>query len=569
MRLLFEEYEYDLQCLQKADSEIIPVFNDLKENGGNGIPCVGYFFCPDIEDSVFILPKVFIFNGGAFGKYAPEDIVNLDDNDNPLRTDGYDKIVFSLSTWLYQAIARYSKRHPHNEIVKDEMIQNVISKKDESSETFLDVILSLLRFNKEHREMFTFVSIIGSCGNNNINWGKTISKVRPIMLNGVPFYAEFRNKDKSLNHDEDIIVLFYSVLGYLRETYRFPIKSDLNYATIKPHEIESMIDSGKGTRLLRSIRRKYYTDELIALWKLLYAFFDKAERIANHHYPEEKLKVDCFNTVFEDMIDVLIGDDIFSDLKNNKDGKRIDHIYKDYSLVNARDHSLEKGSSIYFIGDSKYYKEDTDIAGTSLGKQFTYAKNIIQLNIDIFNDPKRRSSLGDLRYRDDLTEGYNITPNFFIRGDITSDDIKDGKANYTEPNLIQDRKEPPKNIHFKNRLFDRDTLILQTYDINFLFVLASYVSLGYDHVSKESIRERFRNDLIDTFNGKYDFYKVTPLGNINEFVKIHFKEYIGKMYRDSDESEFIWFAFEKGTIDLDKFRSELPDANVETASLTK
>ena len=43
--------------------------------------------------------------------------------------------------------------------------------------------------------------------------------------------------------------------------------------------------------------------------------------------------------------------------------------------------------------------------------------NIIQYNIDLLNETGSYYT-ENLRYRDKLTEGYNITPNFFIYGYI-------------------------------------------------------------------------------------------------------------------------------------------------------
>lgn len=114
------------------------------------------------------------------------------------------------------------------------------------------------------------------------------------------------------------------------------------------------------------------------------------------------------------MVDSLISDEIFADLKENEDGKEIDHIYKDRSLVDD--------SQIYYIGDSKYYFYGSDLEDKSIYKQFTYAKNIIQLNINIFNTPtcardkKECEIVDNVRYRDPLTEGYNPTPNFLSVG---------------------------------------------------------------------------------------------------------------------------------------------------------
>lgn len=577
MKLLFEEYSYDLPYVQQVS--LSAYFFFCEELNSAQVPYVGYFYSEQAKDSVFILPKVFLFEGEgktadreiAFGKYRPEDIINVDDPENPMRKDGFDKVVFTLSVWLYQSIQRYHARHKYSAIIENAKIQNVISNKGDSDQTFLDTMLSMLRFHKEHQNLFTYISIVNSSGNNKIHWGKTLSKVLPIIQNDVPFYAEFRNKNKTINYDEDIIILFYSALEYLKQKYCFPVNVNLNYDIIKPRRVEDMIETGKGTRLLKSIRKKYFTDELVALWKLLYVFFQKAETIQKGRYHEEALLARSYNLVFEDMIDVLIGDDMpeVSHLKDTKDGKRIDHIYKDESLI-----PQEK---IFFIGDSKYYLDDNEILGESIHKQFTYAKNIIQYSLNIFQKaPGKRLEhekkvIKDVRYRDELTEGYNITPNFFIRGAIKKEYVAGGKLDFNNPGLEADPQEFQINKHFSNRLFDRDTLVLQAYRINFLYVMASYVRGDSNYGFKVETRRRFRDDIVRTFNGRYEFYTITPFdytpAGVEAFVKKHFKLLIGKIYRGADTDLTLWLALERGA-DSASLKSEIrADATVSPATL--
>lgn len=553
MKILFEDQVYSPELL---DVFGLSSYSYVSRDGNEAImKSVGYVYSSKIDDSIFILPKVFLFEGKgdvnksevAFGKFHYTEVIDISKDNNPLKEDGLDKVLFGLSTWLYRAIDKYSLEHPRSEIVKRRSIQSVNSNSGEHSQTLLDTVLSLIAFHKEHAHLFTYISIVNSTGNNKIHWGKTISKVQPVIQDDEPLYAEFWNKNKAINYDEDLIILFYSVLDYLRAKYFFPVRANLNYELIKPGKIESMIETGRGTKILRSIRRKYYKDELVLLWKLLYAFFDKSESIRSGKNKEEALLASSFNIVFEAMVDKLIGQDIFSDLKENADGKQIDHIYKEKSLLDD--------SFIYYIGDSKYYFADSKLGEESLYKQFTYAKNIIQLNIDIFNSPDNKRSAEDekiienVAYRDELTEGYNITPNFFVRGYISADDIKDGHAVYDKDNLSRNGQILPKNMHFYNRLFDRDTLILQAYNINFLYVLASYVNNSDNVAEKKRIHDKFREDLIRLFNEKYSFYKVKPAADMETFVEAHFNEFHGKMYH-SNGADFIWFAFEKGTMDL-------------------
>ena len=556
MRILFEDQTYSPDLLEAWGLE--PFMFKGRDGSDAMLPYVGYVHSSKINDSIFILPKVFLFQGTgeidqknsrlevAFGKYGVEDVMEISPDRNILKKDGLDRVLFGLSTWIYRAIDKYSARHPHSDIIRRSSIQGVTSHSGDSDSTLLDTILALLDFSKEHSNLFTYITIINSTGKDKIHWAKTISKVQPVIQDEEPYYTAFRCKNKAVNYDEQLIILYYSVLQYLNRQYFFPVRTNFNYDLIKPSRIESLIESGRGTRLLRSIRRRYFKDELVRLWKLLYAFFDKSESIRSGKTHDEALLARSFNLVFEEMVDSLISNDaaedkdIFSDLKDNKDGKQIDHIYKDRSM-------LDDGQ-IYYIGDSKYYFYGSDIGTESIYKQFTYARNIIQLNIDI-------EIISEVRYRDPLTEGYNLTPNFFIRGYIHSDDLTDGHADYSSDRLAPCGQKMPMNSHFPGRPFDRDSLVLQAYNINFLFVLASYVNNTDSESIRTRIHDRFRSDLIRVFNEKYDFYKVTPRQNdIPSFIHRHFADYIGRMYHPKG-ADFIWFSFDHGSVNINELCS--------------
>lgn len=545
MKIFFEQYPYSISHVKGIlDSSLYTECNGMKV-----IPYVGYYYAPEIGDSVFILPKVFISQGYiegesnmrslAFGKYLPEDIINVD-TERILATKE-NEVLFGLSTWLYRAISHYVRKHQNSSIYRNAFIQNVVSNRGNDDQTFLDTILSLLKFHKEHKHLFTYITILNSSGKSVINWDKTINRTKVILKNGIPFYPNTIVKNKAINYDEDLIVLFYSVLNYLKDKYHYIVEKRIEYNLIRPNRIQNFIDTGKGLRILKEIRRKYFTDELVALWNLLRVFFEKSHNVSTRKYSEEKLLVRNFNVVFEDMIDQLIGDskeDILDgSLKDQEDGKRIDHIYKDFSLI--------PDSEIYFIGDSKYYKDGNEIDGSAFYKQYTYAKNVIQVCMNIFDGGDGKDKLGKLRYVDEKTEGYNITPNFFIRGNINDFD----NINYTDINLkneTPDRIDKCRSIHWKDRLFDRDTLILQSYNINFLYVLASYVTNSSDKAIKNVVHKKFREDIIKTLNKNYYFYKVTP-NDLDRFIEKNFRLLNGKMYRGNDDDIFIWLAFEKNS----------------------
>lgn len=524
MKIYFEEHSYHKDVVKPYlhDHYLMYLKNDMVQ-----IPYVGYYYSKEANDSVFVLPKVFINIVGkeekAFGSFNPDEIVDTSKADNPLLKCHYYNEVFYLSTWIYRAIARYKERHSPENITENVDVLNVQSIMGDQSETWIDIILRLIRFNSEHRNLFTYIARINSQGHNKINWQKTISRITPTLQDDYPVYVQFLNKSKTMNFDEELLVLFYSVLDYLHDKYNFKIIRNVNYQT-DPREVQRLIESGKGTRLMRSIRRKYFKDELVELWQLLNVFFQKAENVSSKRTHEEALMVKDFNRVFEDMIDALISDDTkekHEKLKDQPDGKIVDHIYRYESLVYSDD--------IYYIGDSKYYKEGHDPGENSIFKQFTYAKNVIQMNMDIF-----RPDAGDLgrpHYFDALTEGYNVSPNFFIRGVVNPDHVN---YTYDELEADVDKDGTPKieqRRHHANRLFDRDTLFVQKYNINFLYVLSAYASNSADDIFKRQIHAKFRKNLISWLERHYQFFVIRPKkGSMKEMIDKHFRTLIGKIY---------------------------------------
>lgn len=535
MKLFFEGYPYSLDLLRLTFDDDVQLSNAEGENMKQ-ISCVGYYFNKRINDTVFILPKVFVSeNKKAFDRYDPVAIMNISPTDNVLKANADDEVVFELSIWLYQAINHYLERNQRSNISSDINIQSVRHKGEKGSKTIVEMIMSFRAFQKKHRNLFTYISLVKASGNNKVHWNKTISQTQPIFKNGAPYYLEFRNKKKVINFDEELIALFYSVLNYLSENYPCKFETVDGYELLRPSKIKSLIESQKGTRLLKSIRHKYFSDELVELWGLLYEFFDREEQIGSGKPFQEKLLVSNFNIVFEDMIDQLISDNLSGDLlklKKQPDRKQVDHIYQDRSII-------EENRQIYYIGDSKYYKETTDLGEYSIYKQYTYAKNVIQYNINVFNETQDDTVF---RYRDSLTEGYNVTPNFFIRGTI---DFSNPRSQ--APDVKIDKSFVKPNQHFANRIFDRDTLFLQTYDINFMYVVASYVNNSNNESIKKTIKTMFRNDFLAFIEERFEFSVLVPKhDDLSELVEKYFKKLLGKIYQPAETKNLLILALDKG-----------------------
>ena len=253
----------------------------------------------------------------------------------------------------------------------------------------------------------------------------------------------------------------------------------------------------------------------------------------------EYLLVKSFHIVFEAIIDELIAGDqtLPKELKDQPDGKRVDHLYQYQELTNN-----DTDDNIYYIGDSKYYKRGNSLGKESIYKQFTYARNVIQWNIDLFNDGKVEDQSGHVKLRDDVTEGYNIIPNFFISANQNvlhpEDDIK---LIDSDKGADKRRQQYYLSRQFKNRLFDRDTFLLAHYDVNFLFVVALY---GRNHSAskvqwRSKVRKMFRKEIQQMLKENFEFYAMTAKSDVNPevYIKENFQSLLGKVYHPFDNRE--------------------------------
>ncbi len=298
--------------------------------------------------------------------------------------------------------------------------------------------------------------------------------------------------------------------------------------------------NGYGKVRLQQIKYKYFSDKALQLWTLCYAFFDESRQISVNTDQREYLLVKSFHIVFEAIIDTLIGDNPLPDEmdKVQRDGKVVDHLYTAKSLI-------DNMGNTYYIGDSKYYKLSGELGETSEYKQYTYARNVIQWNLDFFNSGKQTAS--GVKLRDDVTEGYNIIPNFFISAHI------DKSYSYNVDGVQESNKKEPRrrSYQFKNRLFDRDTLLLFHYDINFLFILALYGKNRTSEIRKwkNNIRAKFRKTIQQWLQEDFKFYAMQPHAdvNANEYIHSHFKEVIGKVYAPINDGSILILALDKNS----------------------
>lgn len=542
MRILIEEYQYNV-----ADVKDILQGIDALENveGRVSIHYVGYYYNTLLKDCVFILPKVLLkgIDGEerVFGKYCPKDIANLDVK-NPLEPEERN-FIYKFAVWVYRAIVVFKNGKCNDtDIVYHQKIAQVGTGSRRLSNTYLDILLSLIQFSRDNQSFFFFIVKNQHSGLNKINWTRTIASSNAIVKNGQPIYLNPVNKKRRINFDEELLIIFFSILNYIGDTYGFPKEICCQYQLITGKRFETYIN-GFGKTRLHQIKYKYFSDKALQLWNLCYAFFEQSKQVYVSTDRREYLLVKNFYIVFEAIIDELVGDNPLPDGmdKRQEDGKIVDHLFAAASLTESE--HLQNGTDArqtYYIGDSKYYKMGHELGRESVYKQYTYARNVVQWNLDIFNGLNDTVKTSHVRLRDERTEGYEIIPNFFISAKMDED------FDYSNDGIEKtDRKNNKhKNVQFMNRLFDRDTMLLFHYDVNFLYVLSLYAR---DNVSqktawKSRIRERFRREIQEWLQKDYDFYAMLAKSGVDDavYIKTHFQQVLGKIYAPFAQNKHIY-----------------------------
>lgn len=547
MKILFEEYHYDK--IMTLDNDKILLSKVLAEAGVNAkhvesqtrlsIDYVGYFYSQQLKDCVFILPKVLIKEDGTLldENIKPDKVFSIDGKRTSDSPEGklskkIQDFVYEFSVWVYRAIDVYRHRNPDSDIAVNPEITQMGRGHRRDRYTLVDIMLALLDYNRKNQDYLTFVLRNIHRGNNKINWTRTIAKNNVIVQGCDPIYVSPVNKKKQINYDEELLVIFYSILNYIHEKYNFPVHLNANFDLIKGKRFQQYL-RGTGKRRLKQIKYKYFSDRDLVIWDLCYAFFDHAYKVAIQCDVHDYLLVHDFHAVFEDMIDELLSDkdSEIEKMKLQDDNKRLDHLYRYYGLT-------EDKKKAYYIGDSKYYPLGASIPDSSVAKQYTYARNLVQYDMDLFNSEKeddRRKALG---YRDEITEGYDIVPNFFISAQIKDVSEKGYKDDQIERKPIGDNKNFHISCHFKNRLYDRDTILVSHYNVNFLFVLALYAKDRHSEQKNWSniVKEKFRKEIIAGLNEEFDFYAMTAHADVDSenYIKENFQSVLGKVFSPFD-----------------------------------
>ena len=566
MYIIFEEHQYAAEDVKVALHGISEL-QDINKNVS--VSYVGYYYEPAIPDCVFILPKVLLNDKdqlvvGPNLTIDPKEIITPEGQQKYL-TQEYRKFLYEFAVWIYRTIAVYHQHKPDSQAIYYRRLPRSGKGMRHQANTYLDIILSLIQFNQENQDFFLYTVKNIHSGHNKINWTRTLSHSETFLQNGTPIYLDPVNRKRQINFDEELFVIFFSILDYVNREYGFRAPINMQYELLTPSQFETY-RKGFGRTRLKEIRYKYFSDKAVLLWELCYAFFDNTYQLAVNTDNKEYLLAKKYNIIFEAIIDELIGtshDKIPPGLADQDDGKQVDHMYTDLALTS------NKNREVYYIGDSKYYKMSTPLGKPSVSKQYTYARNVIQWNIDLWKDNEEGKQLWDeteerfreVRLRPDSpNEGYDIIPNFFLSAFVddqpTYDRGTDAKGNdlnvkpreEINPKTEQLEEKTYISTQFDNRLFDRDTLLLMYYDINFLFVIRMYARNKESEKAqwRSHVRTIFRKKIQEVLAAKFQFHAFAPKASTcaKDYLDKNLKSVIGKVFSPFDNQEVFVLALE-------------------------
>ena len=576
MYILFEEHQYESSLVGTILKDIY-VLQDV--NKKVSVQYVGYFYNPHLHDCVFILPKVLLTEQETLvgvtlhtDKPVTPEMVLTPEGQKELQQE-YRKFIYEFSVWIYRALCVFYKTHPKSKAILYKHLPQAGKGRRHQAKTYLDIVLSLIAFSQENHDFVLFTIKNLHRGNNKINWTRTIGHSQAVIRENKVVYLDPVNKKRIINYEEELFAIFYSILNYLNSEYGFHAPINIQYDLITGKQFEQYM-RGMGKMRLMQIKYKYFSDKALQLWDLCYAFFENAYRIAINTNAQEYILAKNFNIVFEAMIDELIGtphNKIPKGLADQDDGKRVDHMYVDLALTSPE---TESNRDVYYIGDSKYYKNGHPLTSKSVYKQYTYARNVIQWNINLFlsddsaydnedriNRKADREQFKDIRLQDAaLTEGYDIIPNFFISAFVYNDHQYVAQKNICLHGGDETKHCTKVSYQFPDRLFDRDTLFLSHYDVNFLYVLYLYARNKTNEKNKwrDDVRSIFREEIRNVIQDKFKIYAMQARQGVDviQYMRKHFYELNGRVLQPYGEDRKMYFAYARPADDLNKTQEQ-------------
>ena len=432
-------------------------------------------------------------NAKILKRYNPTEHILADS----IKQKSLDDFIYllQLSVSVSRAIGVYNKRAAQKDkktVLSEQAISNIRAELNGRPQSFLDILESLDKFAKENQDYFMFLSQESHNPNKRINWVKTIQNTSPVFQHRRPIYINPITTKKEVDFDEELLVLFNSILDYINKTFQYNCPVNEGYELIQGAQFIHYLN-GLGHRRLQQIRYKYYTDKALTLWKLCDEFFIHSE-VSTDKIKEEFILAKGFHKVFEGIMDRLIGDEKYAKYKKLRDGKVIDHLYSDKSLIN-------QSCDLLYIADSKYYAINAKIGIESRTKQFTYAAEIQNEWID----------KPSFRFMDVDTRGYDIIPNYLISAKIP-ESRKKRMSTLLEPdeNFNSERVHLS---HVDNTLFAGTTKYIFKFTVDFKYVVDLYARDNENEIVafKDKAHKIARDSAIAFYDGLFRFFWFTKL----------------------------------------------------------
>jgi hypothetical protein len=115
------------------------------------------------------------------------------------------------------------------------------------------------------------------------------------------------------------------------------------------------------------------------------------------------------------------------------------------------------------------------------------------------------------------------------------------------------------SYHFKERIFDRDSLFVNHYSINFLFVLKSYTNKSSFELEKYrvEIHKKFRTNFVSYLKKQnlFKFYH-TEFENkelLKQFIDKEFRNLTGRVYISKSNDKRLILALNSSDIELKEY----------------
>lgn len=520
MYFLVEQFRYPVEALEDIFGECLGEFNQdwLKTFAGDKVSYiisedkkyvkfdyVGYCYFSFKEQSgcIFFMPKVVMKGDDETdamqneGKSAPTArILGLYDpveyiESSKLKEKNYEHYSFllKLSYEVCKAVRVYWEHNKDkSSLPQKQFVSDISAHLNERPQSLIDLLRALKQFAIDNQDWFLFMTQQSHNPQKKINWRKTIQNTQPIFQDGVPVYLNPITVKKEIDFDEELLTIFNSILLYINREYGLHCPVNEGYDLIVGDVLDNYLQ-GYGHLRLSEIRYRYFSDKTLELWHLCDEFFlhhNASEKELNKEYILAK----GFHNVFEKMMDHLIGADTDKKLESQKklnDGKVIDHLYRDASLINPQ-------QEIIYIADSKYYTIGAEIGEESRWKQFTYAS-------DIQNERIQEDWVFDR-----FTHGYDIIPNYLISAALPKDNVTDFDYEKITENPIASKDNHM--THVDNALFSATSKYIFRFDMNFLYAISLYARDDDFEIYgfKNRVHAEVRSKIMDEYDNAFRFF---------------------------------------------------------------